>query len=122
LSKDLRNNFIRFPIGNNPRHPLDTIASLRVGIAKNWGHHPKPPDWRDWLARPLVERCAHHWAYLNTVGYEAVRHLATVTRFSCMVSRRLSATMAVRRLRVDMGLLPVDIIPSSTAPVKPGRG
>ena len=24
------------------RHPLDTICSLKVGIAKNWGHHPRP--------------------------------------------------------------------------------
>ena len=22
------------------RHPLDTVCSLRVGIGKNWGHHP----------------------------------------------------------------------------------
>ncbi len=27
------------------RHPLDAICSLRVGISKNWGHHPRPPDW-----------------------------------------------------------------------------
>src|SRR5690606_10306523 len=46
------------------RHPLDAVCSLRVGIGSNWGHHPRPPDWRDWLDRPLVERCAHHWAFL----------------------------------------------------------
>src|SRR5262245_41559406 len=43
------------------RHPLDAIASLRVGIAQNWGHHPKPRDWEEWLDRPLIEQCAHHW-------------------------------------------------------------
>ncbi len=48
------------------RHPLDAIASLRVGIAKSWGHHPRPPDWRQWLERPLVERCAHHWACITS--------------------------------------------------------
>jgi hypothetical protein len=56
------------------RHPLDTISSLKVGIARNWGHHPKPPDWREWLSRPLAERCAHHWNYLNSRGYARVRH------------------------------------------------
>ncbi|MGI9544768.1 MAG: hypothetical protein ACR2MX_16010, partial [Cyclobacteriaceae bacterium] len=68
------------------RHPLDTICSLRVGIGKNWGHHPKPPDWQEWLSRPLLERCAHHWNYINDIGYEQVKDIATVTRFEEMVS------------------------------------
>jgi len=68
------------------RHPLDTICSLRVGIANNWGHHPKPPDWKAWLERPLIERCAHHWAYLNTVGYQQVQHLTKVKSFEDMLN------------------------------------
>ena len=68
------------------RHPLDAICSLRVGIAQNWGHHPKPPDWRGWLRRPLVERCAHHWAYINSLGYAEVSDLATLVRFEDMIS------------------------------------
>ena len=68
------------------RHPLDTICSLRIGISKDWGHHPKPPDWQDWLSRPLLERCAHHWNYINSIGYDQVKDLATVTRFEMMVS------------------------------------
>ncbi len=67
------------------RHPLDAICSLRVGIAKDWGHHPKPPDWRDWTDRSLISRCAHHWAYLNSQGYAQVAHLATVVRFEDMI-------------------------------------
>ncbi|MDA0206520.1 MAG: hypothetical protein O3A53_16795 [Acidobacteria bacterium] len=67
------------------RHPLDAICSLRPGIANEWGHHPKPPDWRDWLGRPLIEQCAHHWLYVNTVGYQAVQHLAKPTRFEDFV-------------------------------------
>lgn len=67
------------------RHPLDAICSLRPGISNNWGHHPKPPDWRDWLARPLLERCAHHWNYLNSTGYAAVRQLAAPKRFEDMI-------------------------------------
>jgi len=67
------------------RHPLDAISSLRVGISKNWGHHPRPPDWRDWLSRPLVERCAHHWAFLNSVRFEQVKDRATVVRFKTMI-------------------------------------
>lgn len=67
------------------RHPLDTICSLRVGISKDWGHHPKPPDWQDWLSRPLLERCAHHWNYINSIGYEQVKDIAVVTRFEEMV-------------------------------------
>ena len=68
------------------RHPLDAICSLRVGIANNWGHHPKPNDWQDWLERPLLEQCAHHWSYLNTVAYEQVRDLAEVKSFEDMLS------------------------------------
>lgn len=67
------------------RHPLDAISSLRVGIAKNWGHHPKPPDWRHWLDRPLVERCAHHWAFINSRGFARVSAIATVLRFEDMI-------------------------------------
>ena len=63
------------------RHPLDAICSLKVGIAKNWGHHPRPFDWQDWLAKPLIEQCAHHWNYLNTVGYEKVADLVEVSKF-----------------------------------------
>lgn len=69
------------------RHPFDAVSSLRIGISKDWGHHPRPPDWRSWLGRPLVERCAHHWAYINGHGYRAVREIATVVRFEDMVRR-----------------------------------
>ena len=62
------------------RHPLDAIASLRVGIADGWGHHPRPPDWERWLDRPLVVRCAHHWATINGPGWEAA---ARTWRASC---------------------------------------
>ncbi len=77
------------------RHPLDTICSLRVGISQNWGHHPKPPDWQDWLERPLVERCAHHWAYINTVGYRQVQHLVTVKTFEEMLGDPLQFARSV---------------------------
>jgi hypothetical protein len=77
------------------RHPLDAICSLRVGISNNWGHHPRPSDWREWLERPLIERCAHHWDYLNSVGYEQVRSLVTVKYFEEMIreSRKFSDTI-----------------------------
>ena len=67
------------------RHPLDAICSLRVGISKNWSHHPRPPDWLKWQRRPLLERCARHWLHINSVGFEQVRHLAEVVRFEAMV-------------------------------------
>jgi hypothetical protein len=67
------------------RHPLDAVCSLRVGIAKAWGHHPRPPDWRAWLDRPLLEQCAHHWAFLNTAGFVQVEDCATVVRFEDML-------------------------------------
>ena len=84
------------------RHPLDTICSLRVGIARNWGHHPRPPDWRDWLSKPLLLRCAHHWSYLNTVGYAAVADFATINRFEPMVRDPLDcARRTCRRIGLD---------------------
>lgn len=67
------------------RHPFDAICSLRIGIGKEWGHHPRPQDWIDWLERPLVERCAHHWAFLNSVGFENVSKIVTVVRFEDMI-------------------------------------
>ena len=63
------------------RHPLDTICSLKVGISKNWGHHPRPLDWQDWLDKPLLEQCAHHWNYLNTKGYEKVADRVKISRY-----------------------------------------
>ena len=68
------------------RHPYDAVASLRVGIAQDWGHHPRPPDWKDWLNRPLVERCAHHWNYLNTHAPASLGTRAHIVRFEDLVT------------------------------------
>ncbi len=68
------------------RHPLDTICSLKVGISKNWGHHPKPTDWQEWLDRTLVEQCAHHWNYINSIGFEKVEDLVKISRFEDMLN------------------------------------
>jgi hypothetical protein len=68
------------------RHPLDAVSSLRVGISKNWGHHPRPPDWQDWLSRPLIEQCAHHWVFLNSHGFKHVSKIAHVVHFEAMIS------------------------------------
>jgi len=68
------------------RHPLDAICSLRPGIAANWSHNPKPPDWQDWLSKPLIMQCARHWQYINEPGYSAVKEIATVTRYENLVS------------------------------------
>jgi hypothetical protein len=67
------------------RHPLDAICSLRVGIAQDWGHHPRPPDWESWLSAPLLQRCAHHWVHINSHGYEQVRDRARLHRFEHMI-------------------------------------
>lgn len=77
------------------RHPLDAVCSLKVGIDQDWGHHPRPPDWRDWLGRPLLDRCAHHWAFLNTVGFAHVEGLAEVVRFEAMIADPLGFARAV---------------------------
>jgi len=77
------------------RHPLDAICSLRIGIANNWGHHPKPPDWEAWLSRPLVEQCAHHWAFLNTAGFAQVARFATIIRFEEMIDDPRGVTEVV---------------------------
>lgn len=71
------------------RHPLDTICSLRVGISRNWGHHPRPHDWQDWLDRPLLEQCAHHWNYINTVSYAQVADRVLLSRFEDMIAAPL---------------------------------
>ena len=92
------------------RHPLDAIASLRVGISNNWGHHPRPPDWQDWADRSLVSRCAHHWAHINTVGYEQVKAHVRVCRFESMLSnpsefaRQVCAEIGVRPWECRPGL------------------
>lgn len=71
------------------RHPLDAICSLRIGIERNWGHHPRPPDWTAWLGRPLLERCAHHWNFLNTIGFDQVAQQAIVVKFEQMIAEPL---------------------------------
>jgi len=44
------------------RHPLDAICSLKVGI-----------------------QCAHHWNYLNTIGYEKVANIASISTFESLI-------------------------------------
>jgi hypothetical protein len=83
------------------RHPLDTIASLRVGISTNWGHHPRPPDWQAWLSKPLIERCAYHWAYINTVGFGQVQHLVEISHFEPMLVDPVKFT---HRICSDIGI------------------
>ena len=68
------------------RHPLDTICSLKVGIANNWGHHPRPEDWESWLNEPLLDQCAYHWNYINTQGYKQVENVAHFVHFEDMIA------------------------------------
>ena len=85
------------------RHPLDTICSLRVGIARRWGHHPRPPDWQKWLSRPLLEQCAHHWQYINSVGFTTVASWSTITRFEEMIAApRAFAQRIGREIGLDL--------------------
>ncbi|WP_293369512.1 hypothetical protein, partial [Phenylobacterium sp.] len=42
--------------------------------------------WEDWLAKPLLARCAHHWSYLNTVGFAQVKPHAAVVRFEELIA------------------------------------
>ncbi|PHN03463.1 sulfotransferase family protein [Flavilitoribacter nigricans] len=77
------------------RHPLDTIASLKVGISRNWGHHPRPPDWQEWLHQPLVIRCAYHWNFINTLGFRQVGSLAQLSRFEEMLEDPLGFAMRI---------------------------
>jgi hypothetical protein len=67
------------------RQPLDAICSLRVGISKTWGHHPQPPDYKDWMQESLLKKCAHHWNYINSIGYASVKKIAVVTTFEDLV-------------------------------------
>ena len=84
------------------RHPLDTICSLKVGIAKNWGHHPKPTDWKDWLNKPLIKQCAHHWNYINSIGFEPVKDIVHITRFEDMVANpTFFANQLTKKLNID---------------------
>lgn len=85
------------------RNPLDTVCSLKVGISRNWGHHPQPPDWQNWLTEPLVKRCAHHWNYLNSIGFEQVKNLATITKFETMIDNPVAfATQVCQKIGVDI--------------------
>lgn len=75
------------------RHPLDAICSLRPGIEADWSHNPKPPDWRQWLDRPLIERCARHWAHINTHGYLAIKEDCAINKYEPMVRQPLSTAL-----------------------------
>lgn len=84
------------------RHPLDAICSLRVGIENSWGHHPRPPDWQDWLERPLIEQCAHHWDYINCIGFNQVARIAKLVRFEEMINdAEQFALEVVQELGID---------------------
>jgi len=77
------------------RHPLDTIASLKVGISKNWGHHPRPHDWEAWMNESLIKKCAYHWFYINRFGYEHIKELAKVKRFEDMLADPLTFALQI---------------------------
>lgn len=77
------------------RHPLDAVCSLRPGVAADWAHNPRPPDYERWLDRPLVERCARHWAYVNGPGHDTVGHLAEVVRYEDLVFEPVRTGMRV---------------------------
>ena len=84
------------------RHPLDAICSLRVGISNNWGHHPRPLDWKEWLSRPIVEQCAHHWAYINSVGFSKVSDIVSVVHFETMIDDPKGFALSVcKSLKLD---------------------
>ena len=38
------------------------------------------------MTRPLLERCAHHWNYINSRGFEQVAKCATLVRFEEMIT------------------------------------
>ena len=77
------------------RHPLDAISSLRVGIANNWGHHPRPKDWKDRLTLPLLEKCAYHWNFINTNGYEQVKESVVINAFEEMIHDPLATAKKI---------------------------
>jgi len=89
------------------RHPYDAVCSLRPGIADGWGHHPRPPDWQEWQRRPLIQQCAHHWATINTFGYQQVADIAVVNRFEDMIRDPLTtAQRAARAVDIDPAQIP----------------
>lgn len=53
------------------RHPLDAVASLRPGLADFWGHGPPPPDFPALFERPVIERCAAQWDWVNGAGFRS---------------------------------------------------
>jgi len=87
------------------RHPLDTICSLKVGISRNWGHHPRPDDWLNWLEKPLVQRCAHHWNFINSFGYDRVAHLAKIKTFESLINDPFNFAQTIcNDLQIDVHL------------------
>lgn len=85
------------------RHPLDTICSLKVGISNNWGHHPQPHDYENWLGEPLIKQCAYHWTYINQYGYYQVANIAQINRFEDMLADPLGfASKIAQEVGVDV--------------------
>ena len=72
-------------------------CSLRTGIAQDWGHHPRPPDYQDWSNRSLLEKCAHHWDYINSIGYRKVATICQVTRLETMIHGPLAFARSICR-------------------------
>ena len=60
LRRAVRYGDVWFPIGNNPRHPLDTVARLKAGVepppATRGAERPRPGEPRGRLLRGVVQR------------------------------------------------------------------
>ena len=84
------------------RHSLDVVCSLRSGIAQTCGHHPCPTDWEHWFHRPLLSCCAHHWRWINSLGFGRVADIATVVRFEELIAEPLAFAVRVcERIELD---------------------
>ena len=102
-----------------PNHPLCHVIILGCGrsgtsiFGELFEHHPRPPDWKEWLSHPLLECCAHHRNHINSVGYATVAHPATVVRFDEMLA---DAVAFAKRVARQAGL----VIPNVHLPLLPG--
>ena len=64
------------------------------------------------MKRPLIERCAYHWTYINTVGYELAKPHVEVSRFEGMLG---DPEGFARRICSEVGVNPDECEPELSA-------
>lgn len=55
------------------RRPADAVASMLKGMGLEWGHGPRPDDWRVWAGAGPAAKAIRQWEWVNGPGHQGAK-------------------------------------------------